>query len=312
MTETEKRMTGVKTFFLLGLAIGLGACDKDKVFQTGFGSIQQKPIAAQSAINSSNAEMDLSQIVAARGIFKMEIKPSKLDITPCTGEVQLNIMKSMMAQFASQGANSMNCFGITFDAKNLLPPLPKVEAAANNNDQVADPGDGYFFRAAKIGNTTFTPSRPFILGPVVQDPQKYLNYHEEKDYTATVTAADGTTKSYSGKIAVQVLEINAKFKPEQMDQELDRVIKWQMSASGFDGLDHGGAFAFPKYEMWWNTRPLAIVKLIIEDSGPQFMGAKLPSGVKDILQSTSSLPQAILGLVHVEFTLKKLESSVDQ
>lgn len=305
----------MKTFFFVILILLASSCSKDKVFKDDQGSLQQKPASFNSE-NYSPVTEELTTVV--RGIYKLVITGEKLESAPCEGQIELNIMSDMQAQITN---GELECFGIKIPIQRFLPPLPKVEAGKSsgggveteqtnvNVEKQTMENDGRIFRGAKIGDYAFTPPRPFLVGPVVQDVSKFVNYQESKDYTATRQKDDGTIETYSGTIALKILETEAKVQPLEMAETLDHVIKWQMTSEGFENIDHGASFCFPRYEMWWNTNPLAIARLEINDSGSGFAGGMIPPSIKGILGYLESFAEKIGGKVKVVLELKKVERS---
>ncbi len=298
------------TYVSIILAILLFGCSKDRVFDKGFGSTQEKPASKAGLVSaaSSDVTVDPSTQIAVKGIYKLSIGNTGDGLAPqmvfCEGEIELNIMKNMQAQNAN--AKMISCMGVPaeFSLDMVVPPLPVVEPETGKSSQESD---GMIFRGAKVGQYAFEPSRPFLVGPVIQDMSKFKGYHEENNYRATYLAEDGSTANYDGKISLRIIDINQHFKPLEMPDELDSVIKWEMKAEGFKGIDHGASFCFARYEMWWSARPLAIANLVLEDSGSEFAGKMLPDNVKEIMSSTSKYAEALAGKIRIELTLKRVE-----
>ena len=285
------------SFFISLLILTVFSCSKDKVFQSGEGAIQQKPA---SKVDTQNAapQGTTEPTLVVKGVYKLSITGTETTLTPCEGEIQLNIMSDMQAQLAK---GELTCLGIPIPIQKFLPPLPKVEAEVTQKVE----SDGRVFRGAKIGDYAFKPARPFLVGPVIQDISKFVNYQESKEYEAT-REKDGETETYNGNISLNILETEAKYL-EVPGEPLEHVIKWEMKSTGFENIDHGASFCFYRYEMWWSTNPLAIARLEINDSGAEFTGGALPSSAKKVVSFFDSIGEKFGGKIKVLLELKEIE-----
>lgn len=174
----------------------------------------------------------------------------------CIGALDLKLMSDLSFGDSSGG---IRCLGKKIDMGSML---QEASGAAMN------PGDieatGQMIRANKLGNVEFYPARPLIVGPIVQDPSVFMGLDETSSHTAVFTdPVTGQKSQGTGSFQVKVLEVNGKYVSSRLGKTLDKILHWQITSTGFDGISKSEALAFERFEMYWNTRPLVVPKIVI-------------------------------------------------
>jgi len=291
-------------------AFGSVACNTsdDDAFRKG-GAVEMKP-AGLGAVDSADANAPAKPVVKATYDLKILTRSG---VRLCNGNVDINIMSDMKIDLP---VAEVRCLALKLDLGKLLKQTTVDEA--NKPKLEADRG---MLKIDRMGEAVFTPKRPLILGPVIQDTSIYRNFTDEGDYSVVVKdAATGDEKSGSGRIRVAVLAIDSKFPTEKYPNEFDRVLHWEMTSSGFDGVPVAKAFLFDKVEFYWNVNPIMIPKIVIHGSLKDFISGSLVGGgaggggaggggaggggMGDIL---GNIGDAIIGKLRVEITVNSFE-----
>ena len=152
----------------------------------------------------------------------------------------------------------------------------------------------------RLAKADFNPPRPFLLGPVITDLDKYKDFHKETETTATVDS-----ESYKGKFIVDVHEIGTSYQsPANPDMKFNDVIKWETRAEGFDGMNKLRGLSFSKFEWHWNTNPIMIPRIYFE-----LMASDVLS---DDQQSIASISDSLLGKIKVDLNVISYSDLADE
>jgi hypothetical protein len=242
------------------LSLMISCANKDKdAFDSSKNNVQARPTD------------DPSKHLSNPGLLT-EVKPTvkaKYDIKVltrsgtrlCAGQVLIIINSNMSLSIPE---SSLKCLTATIHLSKLLGSVNNGTGGAMSSDatNAADvSSDGRILRKKTVGTAQFMPARPLIIGPIVQDPSKFMGLFDNQTYQVQDNGASGT-----GNIALQVLAVNTTFKPETFTGTMvfDKVIHWQMLTSGFEGINRAQAFLFDKIEFYWNSNPIAIPRIILE------------------------------------------------
>ena len=268
----------------------------DQAFKKGSGT-ESKPQALGAVDSSANATTGKPAVKA-----QYDLKVIAGAAVPCRGTIEFVIMSDFKFELPDA---KLKCLGLTIDLGKMLTQV--------SNEQTTKPeieSDGRVLRIDRMGDAVFTPKRPLILGPVIQDTAKYRNFAEEKDYSVVVTdSLTGGTSSGAGRIRLAVLGIDEKFSTERYPDDFTKVLHWEMSATGFEGVPVGKAFLFDKMEFWWNTRPIMMPKLVIEGSIKDFIsGSPIGGGGAGGGGVLGTVGEVLFGRIRIELIVKSYES----
>ena len=81
--------------------------------------------------------------------------------------------------------STLNCLSLTIDLGKIL----NATQPANGNSKITS--DGKMIYMDKFGTSTFDPPRPFLVGPIVQDPSEFENYKSNGNYTVSFDGTSG-------------------------------------------------------------------------------------------------------------------------
>ncbi len=182
----------------------------------------------------------------------------------CSGAVDLELMSNLGFGPANGG---MVCVGQKIDFGRMLRGLSG--ASAPEIDVFAD---GLMIRVRTIGGVAFNPPRPLILGPIVQDTAPFIGLNQTNKHQATwKDPATGKLVNSTGTSVVRVIGVNERYDSSVLGKTFDRILHWEMTSTGFDGIPKSDAMIFDRIEMLWNTRPLAIPKIVIQGNVSSFL-----------------------------------------
>lgn len=199
----------------------------------------------------------------------------------CSGAVDLQLMSNLGFGPANGG---MMCLNQKIDLGRLLAGLSGT-AETDDTDMIAD---GTMVRVRRFGGISFNPARPLVVGPVVQNPAMFMNLNQTSQHMATwQNPANGRVVNSVGNTTVRVLGVNQTFESTTLNKTFDRILHWEMTSTGYDGIPKSDAFIFDRIEMLWNSRPLVVPKIVVEGS------------IRDFLSGDSRQPIEILAEVFV-------------
>lgn len=184
----------------------------------------------------------------------------------CIGAIDMQLMSDLTFGESSGG---IRCLGKKIDMGSMLQGLSGSAMAKGDVES-----DGQMIRANRLGNVQFQPSRPLLVGPIVQNPAEFMNLDETSSHVAIYRdPVTGQQSQGSGSLRVKVLEVNGTYEANRLGRTLNRVLHWEMTSSGFDGISKSEAFVFDRFEVFWNTRPLVVPKIIIQGAIESFISA---------------------------------------
>jgi len=199
----------------------------------------------------------------------------------CSGAVDLQLLSNLGFGPANGG---MTCLSQKIDLGRMLAGL----SGTPESDDTEMIADGTMVRVRRFGGVTFTPARPLVVGPIVQNPAMFMNLHETSQHLATWrNPANGQVVNATGSTTVNVLGVNQTFESATLNKTFDKILHWEMTSTGYDGIPKSDAFIFDRIEMLWNSRPLVVPKIIIE------------GGVRDFLSSDRRQPIEIFADIFI-------------
>ncbi len=182
----------------------------------------------------------------------------------CSGAVDLELMSDLGFGPANGG---MICVGQKIDFGRMLRGL-----SGNSAPEIDVLADGLMIRVRTIGGVAFNPPRPLILGPMVQDTAPFIGLNQTSQHQATWKNPEtGKTVNSSGTTVVRVIGVNERYDSSFLGKRFDRILHWEMTSTGYDGIPKSDAMIFDRIEMLWNARPLVIPKIVIQGNVSSFI-----------------------------------------
>ena len=127
--------------------------------------------------------------------------------SPCSGKATLRVAPDFKISFPSNEANTLSCFGfLEFSLSELLGGITNSAYNPSSNGESRIAHDGYMLYLKRLSKADFNPPRPFLLGPVITDLDKYKGFHKVTETTATVNK-----ESFEGRFIVDVHEIGTSY-----------------------------------------------------------------------------------------------------
>jgi hypothetical protein len=277
MTQAKSKLAACAA--VLVTTLGTVACNPDDegVFKGG-GTGEFKPkrtlLSGGEGLDGLGATSEVPTVAAAV-TYKITVT-SESEAELCTGSANVEIMSDFAIKLPSA---KLQCASLTIDLGGMLGG-GGIGASGVGPDGKKDPKlshDGMVLSAGEIGGATFTPPRPFLLGPVIQDVTKYEGFTRTTDHTVAGTTAAGQGFSGQGRFTINVLKTKTDFSNAETGLKFDNVMLWEMRADGFDGVPGSGGLVFSRMLWAWNVRPIMIPALVIEGYLKDFVETK-PGG----------------------------------
>jgi hypothetical protein len=185
----------------------------------------------------------------------------------CVGAVYLNINEDFSLAFPNSKAKC-----------SLIGDLDLEKLLNGFGDKEPGPppeSDGKVLRLAKMGSMTFTPARPFLVGPIVQDTSKFQGYTETRSYHASYNdKQSGQTGEADGQITLNVLEAGSSLTPLFMPQShFENIVRFEMLTTGFKGVPRSKGFLFDRAEFTLNSRPISIPRIRLQSKASDLIPA---------------------------------------
>jgi hypothetical protein len=252
------KFKSLKLIFM-SLILMIGACTPDGVFFEG--QIESKPATRKGASNGANlspetvltAQYTLTVESSNTGALISTFIPNPI----CTGTITINLASDM--KFKPQG--TINCAIV--GEKDIAEMLGTEETPREELDPSLYPEPGKISRKSNPisggPGARFDPPMPFIIGPLIQNPQEFAGYRYQETSTVNYSGPEGQIQD-SGAFLFEVLGVGESLTTSS-GISFDNIIHWQVTASGFNQVPRGKADIFQKKEWWWNTRPISIPKL---------------------------------------------------
>ena len=273
---------------IVGLVAGLASsCTNDKGLPQN-GKTEKKPTTVGEDDLQVKDDAPVSKVAEAS--YDIAVT-SRSGASLCLGSASIEIDSNFAMKFP---AAKLSCVSLTID---LAKVLGATQASVSNEGMSSD---GKMIYMETFGSAKFEPARPFLVGPVIQDPSDYEGYTKNGDYTVSFQNG-GVSDTKSGKINIKVIETNGKYESSKFDKKLDKVMHWQMTTTGFEGVPVANTFLFDKIEFYWNTRPIMVPKIVIEGFLGDFISQS--DGKKGALNIDD-----VIGKIRLELTVTKFDT----
>ncbi len=287
---------------LLASLVGVAACDEsdEKVFKSP-GNTESKPMATMmDKVNGAAdglAASDEKPTVVASATYLVNVETETTSV--CNGEFSGQIMSNFSFKLPEA---MIQCAGLQLDiaamlAGGLTGGLGTGGGAASGSgspDLNNLVHDGRVLSMKSFLGATFDPPRPVLLGPIVQDAERYRDF---KTTIETTLRGKLGEESYNkpGKFKIEVLEHKGTFTNDAIkDKEpLTNILHWKMEAEGFEGVPVMLGLPIPYFEFVWNTRPIMIPKVVVKGSL-----------LKGLLKGDSAQVEKLAGTITITLIVK--------
>jgi hypothetical protein len=256
----------------------------DSVFSLK-GDLEKK---GQSAGALSNTFDKPQKAVEASYVISLTSSASSNPI--CSGETSITIMSDFSFDFP---AGKVICGALAIDVSSILRAFQTNLSDTTKKSKFSS--DGKLLYIDQFGDSVFVPSRPMLLGPIVQDVSIYENFNQTTAHTLTYLSATGIEQTAQGTITVKVSAIDSSYTAPALKEPLNKVIKWQMDTAGFQGVPIASSGLLDRMEFFWNARPMMLPYLKLQGSFGNFISFPGPIG---------DLANSILGPVTIELAVK--------
>ena len=88
----------------------------------------------------------------------------------------------------------------------MLGGITEISASKPSTSESKVAHDGYMLYLKRLSKADFNPPRPFLLGPVITDLDKYKGFHKVTETTATVNK-----ESCQSEFIVDVLGMSTSY-----------------------------------------------------------------------------------------------------
>jgi hypothetical protein len=265
--STKKmRASGSLKLILLELStVILVSChsSEEGVFKSG--ESQKKPISELTAksgpsLGASSGDSDVK--VVASATYGIRVK-SNSGARLCEGEVELQIMSNFTINYPQA---EVRCLSIKINLGGIL-----ASVGSNITDGGELKSDGMMLSIKKIAGAEFSPPRPVLLGPIVQDIKKFAGFNSITDHSITTKDSNGAPIKTSGSFRVQVINEKTTYSNKYLSKPFENVMHWQISASGFANVPAQNGLLFKNIEWFFNTRPVMIPQINITGDLSSFL-----------------------------------------
>ena len=273
-----------KTISTISLFVALAACNKPRATRQ-----QETKQGSESLLELPKSKNQGLEVLYAVKL-KLEGLPS-----PCSGRATLRVASNFSISFPENEQNTLSCFGfLEFSLSELLGGITTVSSGSSGSDKPSRPlveHDGDMLYLSRLSKADFTPARPFLLGPVITNTQKYKNYRNETETIATVNG-----KAYEGKFIVDVNAVDVPYQsPANPQMRFANTINWETRAEGFDGMNKVRGLAFSRFGWIWSTSPIMIPRMYFEVKASDILG--------DSQKSLSNISDTLFGKVTVDLNV---------
>lgn len=253
-------------------------------------TMQPKKLNAQS--DDANSIEDNPNALLPDGdlidtTYELVVRSKLFNMEVCKGDIQLVVSLAAGAPSFKFPQGMMECMmGIKMDMAKMM---AGISAPPATGGPAAGPGivvDGKVIRLQGIGTAKFSPARPFLLSIFAEKPENLAGFSVNDNISAT-DSKDG--KSASGNVGLNVLAVNETISLDGFSKPFTKNLRWEITASGFEGVNRVTMFLFDRVEFAFNLDPIAIPKIQMVGKLKDFMAAAPGSTGASALGSLSSI-----------------------
>ena len=233
-------------------------------------------------------------------------------IEPCKGRAKLDIAKDLGKSNAKllTASGTMQCFGKTID-------LSQVMSGLNGQSAVPPVIENGIINLRQMGQTTYSPYRPFLPSFLSADPE-VLEYLDERTSDIYLeNKASGETGT--GSIHMQTLAWQQPYQSPDNPFEFKNTLRYSTEIDGFNTVkDKMSNMLFKKIEMVISLDPPAIPYIYFQGKAMDAMKAmqnKTSSdGAPNIMDMLSqgggaigAISQLLLAVMNIEITFDLID-----
>lgn len=246
--------------------------------------VQNSTDATAQRVSETNEQSTESKKrrLAADVVFQASIKNRgaatdlllKDETKLCDGQAEIKLYNNFSFDI---GASNVECLGFPVDVQSLLGAINTEP----ESDVVADPpsrveADGKILRINRLGDFVFTPARPLLIGPVIQDFEDFRGYKTIDTYQVKRQSPDQDDRSDEtasiGEILVEVLEVDRAYQSESGERpNFARTLTWQMEAIGFRNFPVLEPLLFSRMQFTWSQRPVMVARVEVDGQITDFV-----------------------------------------
>jgi hypothetical protein len=300
----------LRAYISIILAVSLFSCDaEDKAVFNDDSNYESKPQSlitnnADQAALENQQKSDVKK--AAEVTYRLKISGESGAVL-CRGQIALTLMTNFSLQFPNA---FVKCSSMTIDLASLLSSsisgdasgdsgaLSGYEGKKGGNVPISHDGKVLYFK--EIAGATFEPARPFLIGPIITDAEKYRDFELNVQSNATTTDGKNGSGSFKMKVLDHKMTYSNSYLEENGHNPFENVIHWELLTSGFDGFTAKDGVIIERFIWHWNTRPLMIPEIQIEGDLGDLFG---PTGPDD-----DGMASAFVGYVKVNLKVEKYEA----
>ena len=285
------------------LALALAGCNgaDDGVFKSTDG-VESKPattlLSGTEGLQGGLNAIGAAPVPAATVNYMLTVD-GNTNARICNGSVQLTIMSDFTLKVPTA---KIQCESYLIDLAGLLASSGGLGGLSGGTGQDASGNlsdDGMVLSIKSIAGGVFTPPRPLLLGPIVQDASKFAGFHRTSTHTLVAQDDTGKTLTADGSFDVQVLNVDTTYENKWVGKAFDKVLDWKMTTTGFTGIPARYGLTFQSWEWLWNVRPIMILKIEIKGQLSDFISGG------DMDPSAAATTNALLNVMTIDLIVQE-------
>lgn len=182
----------------------------------------------------------------------------------CRGSVEGHVFSNYRLVI-KDGQKKLKCSELTLSFDEILKGL-SIDISTIM-EKMSTTESRKFLEIDDLMGVHFNPARPFILNPIITNPQKYQGFKSTIKTIATGRNLQGKTVSTPGNMTIEVHETGIPFTSSANQQKFDNVIHWSITNEGFKGLPQLVGMLYSRMDYWWAI-PFNIprIRVVTDDS----------------------------------------------
>lgn len=245
-------------YMLFALALAMVASCRSRVFTEG--ENEKKPALGNPLYIPDSNERD---VAVFHGVYDVTVRSRKTHEVVCEGTAQI---EASLGNTVITGTVPCKTIG----AKELVigDGKKKEKVDLDIGTTKKEHLDTRIRRVIKDGDAEYSPYMPDLIGPIIQDPEKYKDIDFTQKDIRVKLKTDDPKKPYeyaSGSVHVKMLGINQTYRPKNFPTTFTNVVHYQINSTDFDGLsDKSAAKIYQVYEHKWAVQPMRLLNVHIE------------------------------------------------
>jgi hypothetical protein len=271
---------------LLVMSLASACNGNDERIVAASGSGEQKPertllpdsFKSIGPLKSSGSEDAVDLRLAAAVDYDLYVYSNSSNRRICMGTAMINIMSDFSIIFP-QGI--IKCSSLKIDMARILGSA--TTRTAEEKAKEVRTHDNKVMYVSYLMGANFTPPRPLMIGPIITRPEDFLNFSPPPTDTSMTGVSAATGKQYAGtgSFAIRVNEVKGRYTNKVVGETFNDIIRWEIGASGFEGVPKSLGMLFTKMEWWYNIKPIMIPKIAITGKMDDFIERTTPGDGSD-------------------------------